>query len=41
MYLYMYIPPLHRDKVSLCNPGCPGTYDVDQGGPELRDLPAS
>jgi hypothetical protein len=29
-----------RDKVSLCSPGCPGTYSVDQAGLELRNLPA-
>jgi hypothetical protein len=26
---------------SLCSPGCPGTYSVDQAGLELRNLPAS
>jgi hypothetical protein len=30
-----------RDKVSLYSPGCPGTHFVDQGGLELRNLPAS
>jgi hypothetical protein len=30
-----------RDRVSLYNPGCPGTYFVDQAGLELRNLPAS
>jgi hypothetical protein len=30
-----------RDRVSLCNPGCPGTHFVDQAGLELRNLPAS
>jgi hypothetical protein len=30
-----------RDRVSLCSPGCPGTYSVDQAGLELRNLPAS
>ena len=30
------------DRVSLYNPGCPGTCSVDQAGLELtRDLPAS
>ena len=29
------------DKVSLCSPGCPRTYFVDQAGLELRDLTAS
>jgi hypothetical protein len=32
---------LFRDRVSLCNPGCPGTHSVDQAGLELRNLPAS
>jgi hypothetical protein len=30
-----------RDRVSLCSPGCPGTYSVDQAGLKLRNLPAS
>jgi hypothetical protein len=30
-----------RDRVSLCNPGCPGTHSVDQAGLELRNPPAS
>jgi hypothetical protein len=30
-----------QDRVSLCIPGCPGTYSVDQAGLELRDPPAS
>jgi hypothetical protein len=29
------------DRVSLCSPGCPGTYFVDQAGLELRNPPAS
>jgi hypothetical protein len=29
------------DRVSLCNPGCPGTHSVDQAGLELRNPPAS
>jgi hypothetical protein len=28
-----------RDRVSLCSPGCPGTYFVDQAGLELRNPP--
>jgi hypothetical protein len=28
---------LSFDKVSLCSPGCPGTYSVEQSGLELRD----
>jgi hypothetical protein len=30
-----------QDRVSLYNPGCPGTHSVDQAGLELRNLPAS
>jgi hypothetical protein len=30
-----------QDRVSLCNPGCPGTHFVDQAGLELRNPPAS
>jgi hypothetical protein len=30
-----------RDRVSLCSPGCPGTYFVDQAGLELRNPLAS
>jgi hypothetical protein len=30
-----------RDRVSLCNPVCPGTHSVDQAGLELRNPPAS
>ena len=30
-----------QDRVTLCSPGCPKTCSVDQGGLELRDLPAS
>jgi hypothetical protein len=30
-----------QDRVSLCNPGCPGTHFIDQVGLELRNLPAS
>jgi hypothetical protein len=29
------------DRVSLCSPGCPGTFTVDQAGLKVRDLPAS
>jgi hypothetical protein len=30
-----------RDRVSLCNPGCPGTHSVDQASLKLRNPPAS
>ena len=32
---------LFGDRVSLCSPGCPGTYFVDQAGLELSNPPAS
>jgi hypothetical protein len=30
-----------QSRVSLCNPGCPGTHSVDQADLEHRNLPAS
>jgi hypothetical protein len=30
-----------QDRVSLCSPGCPETYSVDQVGLKLRNPPAS
>lgn len=30
-----------QDRVSLCNPACPGTLSVDQTSFELRGLPTS
>jgi hypothetical protein len=30
-----------RDRVSLYNPGCPGTHFVEQAGLKLRNPPAS
>jgi hypothetical protein len=38
IYLFLWVS---RDRVSLCNRGCPGTHSVDQAGLELRDPPAS
>jgi hypothetical protein len=32
---------ISQDRVSLHNPGCPGTCSIDQVGLELRDPPAS
>jgi hypothetical protein len=29
------------DRVSLCNPGCPGAHSIDQAGLKLRDPLAS
>jgi hypothetical protein len=36
-FLFLFL----RDRVSLYNPGCPGTHSVDQSGLKLRKLPAS
>ena len=30
-----------QDGISLCSPGCPGTFSVDLASLELRDLPAT
>ncbi|GAB1302668.1 NADH dehydrogenase [Apodemus speciosus] len=32
---------VYAKGVSLCSPGCPGTYSVDQAGLKLRNPPAS
>jgi hypothetical protein len=37
----LFVCFVFRDRVSLCSPGCLGTYSVDQAGLELRNLPAS
>jgi hypothetical protein len=37
----LFVCLFFRDRVSLCNPGCPGTHFVDQAGLELRNLPVS
>jgi hypothetical protein len=39
--LFLFFLLVFRDRVSLCNPGCPGTHSVDQAGLELRNSPAS
>ena len=39
--LFVCLVLVFRDRVSLCNPGCPGTHFVDQAGLELRNSPAS
>ena len=36
-FVYLFFP----DRVSLCNPCCPGTHSVDQAGTELRNVTAS
>lgn len=38
---YLGFRYLFFEKVSLCSPGSPGTYSVDQAVLELIDLPAS
>jgi hypothetical protein len=30
-----------RDRLSLCSPGCPGTYSIDQAGLELTEHPSA
>jgi hypothetical protein len=39
--LFCFFFLVFRDRVSLYNPGCPGTHFVDQAGLELRNSPAS
>jgi hypothetical protein len=41
LFFFSFFFFLHRDRVSLCSPGCPGTHSVDQAGLELRNPPAS
>jgi hypothetical protein len=38
-----YFISVFQDRISMCRPGCPGTYSVDQVGLELelRNPPAS
>jgi hypothetical protein len=38
---YFILFLVFQDRVSLCSPGCPGTYFVDQAGFELRNPSAS
>jgi hypothetical protein len=40
-FLFLFVCLFFGDRVSLCNPGCPGTHFVDQAGLELRHPPAS
>jgi hypothetical protein len=39
--IYFFVFFVFPDRVSLCNPGCPGAHSVDQAGLELRNPPAS
>jgi hypothetical protein len=41
LFNILFLILFFQDRVSLCNPGCPGTHFVDQAGLELRNLPAS
>jgi hypothetical protein len=38
---FVFLGFFFRDRVSLCNPDCPGTHFVDQAGLELRIPPMS
>jgi hypothetical protein len=40
-YSSFFIFLVFRNRVSLYNPGCPGTHFVDQAGLELKNPPAS
>ena len=39
--LFCFLFFVFSDRVSLCNPRCPGTHSVDQAGIELRNVTAS
>ena len=39
-FLFLFVCLFFGDRVSLCNPGCPGNHSVDQAALELRNLPA-
>jgi hypothetical protein len=39
--LSFYFALYYFETVSLCTPGFPGIFSVDQGGLEFRDLSAS
>jgi hypothetical protein len=41
LFCFVFVVLGFGDRVSLYSPGCPGTHSVDQGGLELRNLPAS
>ena len=40
-FIFSFLVFGFQDKISLCSPGCPVTYSVDQAGPVLRVSPAS
>jgi hypothetical protein len=39
-FVFVFCFFVFQDGFSLCSPGCPGTYSVDQAGLELRNPPA-
>ena len=41
LFFFVFVFVFFRDRLSLYNPGYPGTIIVDQGGLEFRNLPAS
>jgi hypothetical protein len=40
-FCFCFLFVFFQDRVSLYNPGCPGTHSVDQAGLKLRNPPAS
>ena len=41
LFCFVFCFFFFSDRVSLCNPRCPGTHSVDQAGIELRNVTAS
>jgi hypothetical protein len=41
LFVFCFFGGRVRDRVSLYNPGCPGTHFVDQAGLKLRNPLAS
>jgi hypothetical protein len=41
LFVCFFLFGFFQDRVSLYNPGCPGTHFVDQAGLELRNPPVS
>jgi hypothetical protein len=40
VFVFCFLFFVFRDRVSLYNPGCPGTHFVDQTSVELAEIPA-
>ena len=38
VHTFLFVCFVFRDRVSLCSPGCPRTYSVDQAGPKLTEI---